>query len=1262
MITLPTQISDELVLKEFAFTIVYEITTRDNNVIRVSSVGLTWNGNGYVAVAIKASRVVEQMSYKLPELRVTFSNVEHQFRPYIIPTDILSGAVIVQRLLVKANPTDADYIAQSHIMFKGLIEPVARASDTEITLVAVALGDGNRTPVPYRKLEARCPLLFANNGAFDGGGKCPYNQTSTANGAGVGSTTLIVQAGHGVRFNVSDLPRNIKIGTGAVVSLLSVSTDTLTLGAARSWSNTDPVRWADCDRSWQDCTARQVTHAFAAFLSAAEIRLGELPMIRRPPRVGEGGLPSDPGRRIGQLPIRPLISEPGDPLDFRLTVPLGYGRRLLTGAVIERHTRTHPSGIIPLNVRFHLLCEGTIDSIPLLFADGEKADDIGVGATKVFGMFYRAGGQGIDATESGYGTRLLPQNRDGFGAEPQTYSRSSYAITVQRLSQDSQEVSSWEFDVKFRLCQKYTVLGALDGAPVWTSNPVWHIVDLLLDADYMGRRLTSADIDFAITQPTSTFCDVLQLSVEANTLTTATVTSAEYAVESAQGFYRGMTAELNGTAAGTVLEVPSATKVITDTSRAQVPGDRLRGKHPRFQAHGVFDATEKATRAVQDLLATFNGYITYDAGRIQIRAEEQTSPDAGTFKDFTAAQGFGIRAGSFEWMFEREEADVNRVSVGFDNASLDIGDDEVTIDDWTHRQTNPLKEIALSVPFCNNRDQASRLGQYRLDKIMLARSGHGARVTVGPIGLRIQPGDRITLTHAQANWVDELKRVSRVERIGLGDGAELFNILTLEEYDPGVFGRTGPKPNERPGSGTEIPTITLTVDTADNNRVILSWVVSGDTSAIGGFAVHKDTVSPVSTNRRYAVATLDATATRYTYEPVTAELNTLVYFKVAAILRGGRQRAFSNEVSVIPSGNVVLDPNTGLSVPNMVSGGDFDKNATWTLLAPAATVLRYPDTMTTPGGFNACSPHANITDGNDTTSASGPADDDTVPVNAAVLCEWNAASRRGRVRAVINSTDLAGPTARIQAAAEISKDNGAIWTTIGVTTPLYGKQTFYSADLGLVTMADLHVRSRSVVPAGEHLGTIEVYAVAFEELTGPYSNKGDNAATLIGDGTLYGPIERPFPGQNGNESLAVVFAEGGAGFVTMIAAKRGTPGAALTNPVEVHLVDEADVATLILSVAGADVVDAWRYFAIWYKPVGMVFDGDLRIRVRTKDANAVSIDKLQITPGQHIQPFAPSVWEQNNGYFPDTRTPPPILPWTPAGGWGSSPVYKMAAT
>lgn len=69
-----------------------------------------------------------------------------------------------------------------------------------------------------------------------------------ANGAGTGSTTLIVDDatffmdGWGVSGVLGDL---IKIGSGVVVRISSISGNTITLAEARTWSDNDAVRWGN---------------------------------------------------------------------------------------------------------------------------------------------------------------------------------------------------------------------------------------------------------------------------------------------------------------------------------------------------------------------------------------------------------------------------------------------------------------------------------------------------------------------------------------------------------------------------------------------------------------------------------------------------------------------------------------------------------------------------------------------------------------------------------------------------------------------------------------------------------------------------------------------------------------------------------------------------------------------------------------------------------------------------------------------------------
>ncbi|MDQ7008299.1 MAG: hypothetical protein Q9Q40_13850 [Acidobacteriota bacterium] len=254
MLTVPASILAELESDANRPVVVYELELASST-LRYAPQALTWGGNAYSALAMRQTPISEQMAFRVPEVAVTFSNVTNTLRGYFEPEDQLTGYPLTVRLLMRDSA--GALLADSLVLFRGLMERPRRISEEVFEVRAVGLLKGWDIAIPRRRASTWCPWVFAD------GVHCPYTSTTTASNAGTNSTA--VQVADASNLVVG---RDITIGTGAKVAISAISGVDVTLAAARTWSVSDAVAYADCNRSWADCGKRAQRHRFGGFLAS----------------------------------------------------------------------------------------------------------------------------------------------------------------------------------------------------------------------------------------------------------------------------------------------------------------------------------------------------------------------------------------------------------------------------------------------------------------------------------------------------------------------------------------------------------------------------------------------------------------------------------------------------------------------------------------------------------------------------------------------------------------------------------------------------------------------------------------------------------------------------------------------------------------------------------------------------------------------------------------------------------------------------------
>lgn len=223
---------------------------------------LTWDGKTYTALAVEQSPIEEQMGLTVPTVKVAFDNVVNILRPYFTPDDLLTGSRLTARLLMRDSSNA--FLAESLVLYSGLVRRPDEVTENRFSCEARGPIDGSGRLLPRRRADIPCQNIFAD--LID----CNYVSTTTASGAGTSSTALTVADGSRLVAG-----RSIKIGTaGTSVVMAAVAGTAVTLAAARSWANADPVIYTDCARDFADCQNRQREHEYTGFRGVKHVRRG----------------------------------------------------------------------------------------------------------------------------------------------------------------------------------------------------------------------------------------------------------------------------------------------------------------------------------------------------------------------------------------------------------------------------------------------------------------------------------------------------------------------------------------------------------------------------------------------------------------------------------------------------------------------------------------------------------------------------------------------------------------------------------------------------------------------------------------------------------------------------------------------------------------------------------------------------------------------------------------------------------------------------
>jgi len=1236
VLTLPTNFETRLTYTvngglRMSGVVVYELELAAGT-LYYSSQAVTWNAHNYTRLAVSQSPIIETMGTRVPECRVTFSNVNNTLRSYLEPDDLISNRRMTIRLLVRNLSTGA-FETGSVVLFKGFMQAPKRWDQSSVEITVVGLASGCLAMVPQRATTEWCNVHeFAD--AVD----CNYVSTTTAVGAGSGSTALTVADGTNLVNG-----QYITIGAGDEVAISSGGgTANITLAEARTWSDTDAVAYSRCGRDYTSCTYRDRQHEFQGFRGRINEQLIRLNYGRTFQRhwVARSMLgPEYTFHRVGyqtRYYITDRIGESESLSDHSRFIPVVLGRRLVDvgSSLIEEASfqYTGDTDGRTFLVRFYALGEGAINELKAWYAGEEIGDEVEESdpIAKVFGSYWRDGSIGADddETEAEYiadsTTLQRDQNRDWMSVANDPYSRTAYLVLIQENTEDNDndKIPSPSADVEGLKIQKYTDADTptTSGSPVFTTNPIWQATALYLSQRFgAGRWVSTADISFPVTQPAAVRCDTAQDGPVA-TVTANSGASTTYTVDSTRDFQRGMTVEYDDGVTPhsyVVTRILSDTSLELDTAHAQTIGDTITQKLPRYSCNLVLDRPEKCADAVARLMKHCLGYITSDVtGRIELRVE-QTGSSVATFKDTGYASGYGIVKDSFEMLSPEEgryKASTNRVLVSF--TDQDNNSDDVHASDHDNIASYGVVAEQLDFEGIDNPHTARQLATTHLG---LRRDlKNGARFTVGPIGAKIQPGDIISVTHSVPNWTAADKRVIRTEKIGLGSNEDLLVRLTVEDYQADPYDDITAE--QRTVAAISAPTFTLTADTVANGQVILTWVDSSGNAPLRSWSVFKSTSThggaPSLSNRIYTTLNPEgATTRRYVYTALDAEYGDTLYFVVRGWSLGGGF-VVSNEVTAVPVDN---DPSGTQFLPgvNTVYDGDFDEPFMWTTIAPTgATVNPEADSSATAAWTNPDKAY----DGDSNDPATATADSGTPYRDMTIYFDVTTGATTGYWKILAKIDDKTTSSSGSLRLSYKEPGTGRQKTIVYLEGGVGGESSWYESPI--FTSTYQYINCMAVVNNNDpSTGDVDawVYEAEWHTTTSTYySSVGGRQGSLKGDGSSnYGDLRRPWPGRFGDSSAVIPL---GSEWIVKLQAQHW--GTTPSHDLLVQLYDvDADSYYTLMTIDKDDLSSSLQAFAIkWTAPAE--YTGPFEIVVRSLGDADMTIDKLQFYLGDTILGFA----------------------------------------
>ncbi|HPI78565.1 MAG TPA: phage tail protein, partial [bacterium] len=202
----------------------------------------------------------------------------------------------------------------------------------------------------------------------------------------------------------------------------------------------------------------------------------------------------------------------------------------------------------------------------------------------------------------------------------------------------------------------------------------------------------------------------------------------------------------------------------------------------RFRIDAAIDTERPARDVIDDMLASFGGFITLRNGKVSLNCDS-LAPEPSVY--FNAANIVGGEAGVTLTQIPHSEKP-NRVRVYYTDPWQGNTRADVTYDDHEDQSaTGQIRQKEISLLYITNPAQARRMAKAALET---ARDVQWiAQWTAGLNAAKVEPGDIAPLTLESAGWTNKRFRVTSVEE----DPATGSRVIVARERLDYIYGDAG---------------------------------------------------------------------------------------------------------------------------------------------------------------------------------------------------------------------------------------------------------------------------------------------------------------------------------------------------------------------------------------------------------------------------------------------------------------------------------------
>lgn len=894
--------------------------------------------------------------------------------------------------------TNSFIVQGLNVIARGVVDDITDADGPSVNVRCIGYLAGTDQQIPQRTLRPECQLAFRKS-------ECGYVSTTTFTAASGGGTThtctstSLLEAGRYI-FDSA--------GTGYTKIVTITDATHFTTDTPQSYTNGQTLRYADCRKSYADCSRRQRTHRYSGARATMQLQatagLSYTRLIG--PTSKPGGFPGDysdqnevirtTGAFIGGITIsgQELLNDK-QIFDARVT-PLVYGRKSIRLTPIESHAVKYSTDNSEWLVTFYAMAWGELENVRRFFT---PTGTLLHNPTGGVGLYWHPGLAGEDAwwtltdhTGAVATSKVNNQRRDFRTNTDNTYPRMGYLIVQIKkgnplvdLTDPTKILEVWA-DLKSKKVQAYDESGTPSGSPEWSRNPAWILADLLLD-DIYGPGFPPSLIDWPAFKAAADYCDVTIDSAEAiTTIKTAANHAAQDVV--AVPFAPEMPVKINGSLDRTILHVdPVANRLIFDSAVNSSVGWVVQGRPKRFTCDLAFTAQSQLRPMVDAILSTCRGVLVQDGGKYGLIIEKsQSDTTASTWAITTptsAAAGtiisyLGVIRGSLRYNQRKVgRGNWNQLEVSYESGAMLAGAARlVRFTDADRGGLDFPRPLKLDARGCDTADQALRAMLPRFAKACAVTGAsldeaRGFELESGPAAIQMQVADFTTVTRPNRPTLGKTRinglRIKKDLSVQVQTVAEATKLRAegfIPQFDPYT---DTPNVVAENGSAMGTGTITLTVTQSAAGKLKATFVLGGYAAGPGTSAgdhiarfsaieLHASTSSSFTPTTGSAgmggtlIALVDATSREFIWEVPTDLLEVPLYLKAVGLVgMGNDAAAISAEVSttIYATDRPTSDPTQqeGSHPSNMVYGGDFNNEADWT---PVGASANYPGTLVAP--------------------------------------------------------------------------------------------------------------------------------------------------------------------------------------------------------------------------------------------------------------------------------------------------------------------------